>query len=590
METARGPFRARLSVVFGMMLSVALLPIGVFAVAQTRNLIHEVASAAEAARLGATLRAADEEVSVILRARGMMAGLAQVIGPVIDNLDACQAMARQFAAAEPRATLVAFVPRSGLVTCTSTGTSVDLSQSPLFAEVRGAETPYFIVNRHGPISKTSVLGISHPVLDATGQYLGYVSISLPHSVLNDLRENSDLFSSYNGGLVSFWMFDRDGSVLTSSDGLDMAEQHLPVIHALKGLVGTNGEVFNDKTAQGIQQSYAVVPIVPGELYLMSNWQPLGGQLSGLRAYLPVAMMWLAALIVAVAASELLVTRHVRLLNNGFGAFARGDRRMLDIDLARAPMELRALGDAYLSMTEAIIHGEARMEDSLHQKEVLLREVHHRVKNNLQLIASIMNIQMRKAVSPEAKSLLKGLQDRVMSLATTHRGLYMTSGMADVHVGELFTDIVRQITAMSAGGENRCAITTDLDDIRMVPDQAVPLSLLMTEALTNAIKHSGGTETVPGQIGLRLKRKGDSEAVMEVYNSYATSATALPGSFVQDAMNTGLGTQLIGAFSRQLGATLEQVKADGHYVLRVTFALSALTAAEYRGDEDQEAPT
>ena len=142
--------------------------------------------------------------------------------------------------------------------------------------------------------------------------------------------------------------------------------------------------------------------------------------------------------------------------------------------------------------------------------------------------------------------------------------------------------------MSAGGENRCAITTDLDDIRMVPDQAVPLSLLMTEALTNAIKHSGGTEAVPGQIGLRLKRSGDSEAVMEVYNTYATSATVLPGSDAPDSMNTGLGTQLIGAFSRQLGGTLEQVKVDGRYVLRVTFALSSLTAAEYRGDEDQEA--
>ena len=115
----------------------------------------------------------------------------------------------------------------------------------------------------------------------------------------------------------------------------------------------------------------------------------------------------------------------------------------------APGELVELADAYGMMVDTILQDEAEMEDMVHQKEVLLREVHHRVKNNLQLIASIMNMQMRQARTLEARDLMKSLHDRVMSLATVHRGLYQTSGLTDVRANELMDDILRQLVRMAA---------------------------------------------------------------------------------------------------------------------------------------------
>ena len=73
----------------------------------------------------------------------------------------------------------------------------------------------------------------------------------------------------------------------------------------------------------------------------------------------------------------------------------------------AAVEIRDVGEAYLKMTDTILHDEAELENMVHQREVLLREVHHRVKNNLQLISSIMNMQMRQSHSSEAKLLMKG---------------------------------------------------------------------------------------------------------------------------------------------------------------------------------------
>jgi two-component system, sensor histidine kinase PdtaS len=332
----------------------------------------------------------------------------------------------------------------------------------------------------------------------------------------------------------------------------------------------------------------VAPIVQGELYLMSSFLPnSSGFLNGysLAVYIPTLLMWLAGLVTSGIAADLLVTRHIRTLNRSIVTFSRGDRRLQAIDLRNAPVEIEELAEAYMTMTESVIRSEADLEDSVHQKEVLLREVHHRVKNNLQLISSIMNIQLRSARSGEARDLLKNLQERIMSLATVHRGLYQTSGLADVRAQELIPDIVRQIMAISAGPEKPFHTHTDIDDLRLVPDQAVPLSLLLAEALTNAQKHSGATRGQPGTLNVRLKRSGGSDAVLEVVNSHTPeTGTTAP------AWGAGIGVQLIGAFVQQLGGTQEFIAAEDTYTMRVTFSVSPLSEAENRrapptGQED-----
>jgi two-component system, sensor histidine kinase PdtaS len=226
---------------------------------------------------------------------------------------------------------------------------------------------------------------------------------------------------------------------------------------------------------------------------------------------------------------------------------------------------------------SIIQNEAQLEDALHQKDVLLREVHHRVKNNLQLIASIMNLQLRRAHSPETRSTLKGLQDRVLSLATIHRGLYQTSGMADVNAHELLPDIIRQIINLSTGREKPFDVKTNIESLRLVPDQAVPLSLLLTEALTNAIKYAGAKSSDPGTIRINLSSLDENHAVLEVWNSKTVGFEGDP-SAMDDG--TGLGGQLINAFVQQLGATAEIDSTPTHHRLRVTFHVAPLTSGEH----------
>jgi two-component system, sensor histidine kinase PdtaS len=575
------PYASRFAVRFAIILALAMLPAGVIAVVQTNALEAEIQARNEVVLMGATLHAAAAETSLIGRVRGMVGSLAAAVPSVLDDAEACSALMKSTAAVEPTASLVAYVPLSGVMTCSSSGRVYDFSGNALFDRVTGAEKPYFVVNPNGPISGTSVLGISHPVYDGAGVYIGYVVISLPHKAIKELRFAS-LIKRYDMEVpVVFWTFDKEGILLTSNLDLEEAARQVPSDRQPKDLVGNEGSIFQARSQNGQMMTYAVVPIVPGELYLMSSFlpeKPMFARDYGFSVYLPTALMWLVGLLVSGFAAEKLVTRHVRTLNRAIVNFAHGDRRLQTLELKNAPAELDELAAAYVAMTESITRSEAELEDSVHQKEVLLREVHHRVKNNLQLISSIMNIQIRSARSIEAKDLLKNLQERIMSLATVHRGLYQTSGLADVRARELIPDIVRQIMAMSSGPEKPFETLNDIDDLRLVPDQAVPLSLLLAEALANAIKHAGASRDHPGKLIVRLKRSGGSDAVLEVVNSLRIRDPDAP---VPGVPEPGIGSQLITAFVQQLGGAQEAGAVDEGYSLKVTFAVSPLSLAENR---------
>jgi two-component system, sensor histidine kinase PdtaS len=580
-STPRPQFASRFAIRFAIILALAMLPAGFFAFVQTSALEREVQSRSELALMGATLQAAAAETSLIGRVRGMVGSLASAVPLVVDDPAACEAMMRELAMVEPLASVIAFVPTSGLMTCSSVGREFDFSSDPLFQKVRDIQAPYLWINPRAPVAQTSVVGISHPVYDQAGAYVGYAVMTVPHNSIEELRFSAMVAGSELEKSTAFWTFDKAGTLLTSNLDLALAERQLPANRPLTDFVGGEGSVFRATSISGETMTYAVVPIIAEELYLMSSFRPkvsLFAQYEGVTVYLPTLLMWLVGLAVSGFAAEFLVTRHVRTLNRSILSFARGDRRLQVIDLRNAPSELDELAKAYQSMTESITRSEAELEDSVHQKEVLLREVHHRVKNNLQLISSIMNIQIRSAKSGEAKDLLKNLQERIMSLATVHRGLYQTSGLADVRARELIPDIVRQILSMSSGPEKPFVTQNDIDDLRLVPDQAVPLSLLLAEALTNAIKHSGATRDAPGQLTVRLKRSGGSDAVLEVINSRRIADLSGSAAAVPD---TGIGSQLITAFVQQLGGRQEGGVLDDGYFLRLTFTVSPLALAENR---------
>ncbi len=567
-----------LSFQFAFLLAIALLPIGAVALIQTVNLEDEAQARTASALVGAALRAAAQETQFIVRTQGTVVGLAAGVGAVVDDPIACADLMQNVARQDSAMTLVAFIPVSGVMTCSNTGKTHDFSASPRFAEVRDSRVATFSVNTAGPVSGTSVLGLSYPVFDTANTYVGFVSISLSHDALADMAGVAPTGLGADHPPVAFWTFDKTGMVLSANIALDQVAMVLPQDRPLAGFVGQPESVFRTATTVGRRQTFAVVPLVKDELYLMASWRHDEAAIVnrfGVSPYLYPVLMWLVSVIVAVFAAERLVTRHVRTLSRSIMRFSLGDRRLNPVDLHAAPVELQQMGDAYSMMTESVIRGEAELEDSLHQKETLLRELHHRVNNNLQLIASVMNIQTRQSQSTEAKTLLKNLQERVMSLATIHQSLFETTGLVDVKARELIPDIVRQIVALSSGRVRLADVKTDIDDIRLVPDQAVPMSLVLAEGLTDAIKTSGASRGNPANVRFSLKSVDGSNVMLQISHPVVKSQAAASGA---DHAHSSIGAQLMTAFAQQLGGKLATQADETTHTLSLSWTVAPSNSA------------
>ena len=170
----------------------------------------------------------------------------------------------------------------------------------------------------------------------------------------------------------------------------------------------------------------------------------------------------------------------------------------------------------------------------------------------------------------------------MSLATIHKGLYMTTGVADVQANELLEDIVRQIMNIAARPDRPIDLTTDLVPLRLTPDQAVPLALLVSEAVTNAIKYGSGEMGRRGKLRVSLRLIEPDQAEVQVVNAICprTVNAVEPGS-----EGTGLGSQLLESFAMQLGGSLDRQSDDREYRVSVRFTVNPLVKAEERRATD-----
>ena len=574
----RRRFADRIGSRLAFLLAVALLPLGTISVVQSYVVLHEAEARSEAALTGETMRAADHQVRMIQRAQGAAAALSQMVRPLLAEPGSCSAALADVARESGIYTLVGFLGPDLQMRCSSADRTFDFTGSAPAQAALAAGKPLLQVNPKGRVSGTSVVIASHPVRDERDRFLGLVTISLPHSALvshtdTDPGQASPVLMTFNG----------EGDVLTSSTGIADVERMLPRDRALKALAGMDrGFAFTAQTADGEMRVFSVVPIIAGTLYTLGSWaadSQSNRRLSTLPALALPSLMWLVCLLVAWLAAERLMTRHIRSLRKAITSFAKGSRMVDPLDFATAPREIRDLAEAFARMTETILHDEAELEDMVHQKEVLLREVHHRVKNNLQLIASIMNMQMRQARTPEAKGLMKGLQDRVMSLATIHRGLYQTTGLTDIRADELLSDIVRQVVNLATGPGRRIVVHTDFRDLRLTPDQAVPLALLLTEALTNVMKYAGAPVGQIPRLDVALWRDGPAAAVLEVTNTVGEQ----PPSAETLATGTGLGAQLLTGFAQQVGGEVRIVEDGQTHSLSVRFVVRPLADAEARND-------
>ncbi|GLS85237.1 histidine kinase [Cypionkella aquatica] len=533
-----------------------MLPLGLLGLVQSQSANSQSQQRANLAVMDETMRVATPQISLILAAQTIASTLSKsvVLAGILNDAARCEELMKRVAADEPALSLVGFVPLSGKMTCSSEDKDFDLSESATVKKVMASALPAFSVNSKGAVSGVSVLSVTHPVIDLDGKRLGFIAISMPHHALREIgaaAKDADTTAAVEKDPLVLLTFDADGTVLTSSVGLAAAPFSLPANASLKQLAATEAHTFLGRSVQGERRIFSVVKMADG-LFLLGSWgQPGGFTVLGqdISPYVFPVLMWLVAMVVALLGAESLVARHMRLLGGAMTAFAGGNRKRMVLDLARSPAEIREIGRCYDILTETILHDEAELENMLRQKEILLREVHHRTGNSLQLIASIMRIHMRQEKSPAVRAILEGLHNRVMALATVHTGLYETAGQKDVRMDALFSGVIRQISGIANQSKKKLDITTDFEPIQLIPDQAVPLALLLTELLAGM----AASDEQAGRIEVSLRVLADEQkARLQIKGPAVLGATA-----VDHQTSTTIGAQLVRGFAQQIGGAVSE---------------------------------
>lgn len=546
------------------LMTLALLPLGLISLYQTRSVVERADDLARSALIAQTERAVAAERKILIEAVGAGKGLGAAILPILDDPERCSEILSDFIAQNPHFVFAGFLPVDGYMVCSSAGQPFDFSEYPGFAEAIAAPRLNFEVNERGTASRQSVMISNLPVYRA-GVFMGFISMSIPHTIANNL-----LPAAGDTDRPRILVMNRDDRIISASDGLADAEGFLPLERSVAELRAQPATTFQGPTRDGEQRVFASFTLLEDEVVVVGSWpvealRIAQGPVQALVTVLFPILMWLAGILVAFFGLHRLVIRHIRDLRDAMRRFALGERDMSLLVLDTPSEEFDEAQRAFNRMARILTQAEARREQDLHDKEVLLREVHHRVKNNLQMIASMMNMQSRAVHTPEAKRVLRGLQRRVQGLAAIHRTLYTTPDMTTVDVASLADEMVREVTSMAGAGTNSVKIVRDLQPMQLYPDQAVPLSMVLSEMLTNAVKYIGAPEQGPAEIQICLAQADDGEISLSVENTKGIAMTdADPGD------STGIGSRLMRAFVVQLEGQQEVIEEEDRYRITVRF--------------------
>lgn len=542
----------RLAVRLLMLLTLALLPLGLIAVHTTAGIQESVRSGNERALIGLTADAVAGKRALIESALASARALGPLALERLDDPIACRQLLSDYVERSGVYSFAGFIAADGRMSCVSSGAPVDFSDSPVFQSLRERPMALVTAQPSGVTTGEAVVIATQPVYsDAT--LAGFLSISVSQRSVQLLGRlaleeapRRALLVNHTGQLISI-----DPTIETE------AADDLPVDLDLSTLAGGGNQVFHGRTGAGDAATFAVAELIPRRLYALGTWPNESAGVAGWRAMVvPMAfpiLMWIASLGVLFFSVDQLVIRHVRALNRQMRRFALG-KREVEADMpASAPAELRELGSTFRKMTWIIARDEAEREADLAEKTVLLKEVHHRVKNNLQLIASILNLQMRQLDDPSARAVLRSVQERVLGLASIHRSLYEETQLSALQADRVLGDILKQILSMGSAPEDAILVFTELDPVKLDPDQVVPLTLLVSEAVTNALKHIGRPAMDKPWLDVRLKLDG-TRATLSVANSVGERLQARDEAAQTSAR---LGNELIEAFALQLDAELER---------------------------------
>jgi PAS domain S-box-containing protein len=233
----------------------------------------------------------------------------------------------------------------------------------------------------------------------------------------------------------------------------------------------------------------------------------------------------------------------------------------DAAITRAPLDEAAQESVavYCSLLGHIIERkltEKTIQESLKEKEVLIKEVHHRVKNNMQVIVSMINLQLDHIADPKALEIFRHTQYRVRAMALVHEKLYQSNNLAQIDFRDYIEHLASSLFHSYSPHTSQVTLRVDIGDIALSVDSAIPCGLIVNELISNALKYAF-PDNRQGELIVRLREANAGWIEMSVEDD----GVGLPNEL--DLRNTeSLGMQLVYSLAKQVGGTLDLDRDHG----------------------------
>jgi len=488
---------------FGAIFALALLPLLVFAVIQSVFEFQKDRKDRNAVMRATTIQAAAEITDTFSNAKAILA----VTGNLVESSENCGHQLDEVIRAIPQLDYLGITDADGYYVCRANNSDADDVAAQFKFDALPTPKRPFVKESRSPQGESeryeAAVVVSYGMFDG----VSLERVILAGFKLRELRALTDrslLDEDTNIAIINHrgeaLLGGETQSTATRLSWIEKVDAEGQFEGKVNDVDGSLRDIFVVRS--GSDNLYVAMSVPESDIVSWSQLNPFSSIIMPLFA-------WLFGFVAIWLATDKLVLIHLRKMQHATKLFAKGDFEARVGTLNDPPMSIKTLGYSFDSLADSLAKREIDLRDSLEEKETLLREIHHRVKNNLQIIISLLNMQERKSKRPQELSAITETRSRINAIALVHRGLYESNNLRYVNMDVFLNRLIDELSLALGMREKNIKLGVSVNCKPMEAETATPVALFIVEALTNAVKHGVHQG---GEIAITLIQQKDDVTV------------------------------------------------------------------------------